>query len=387
MGKNILLIGGTGILSTDIMLHSIDKGYHVYILNRGYNCKIIPDKVNHIKANIRDIEIVQKSIKDIFFDVVVDFLSYLPSDLNKTLSVFQKHCHQFIFISSACVYRRAKEDGIIHENSPLVNHNWDYSVNKYNCEKLLIEYCNATNLKYTIIRPYITYGNTRIPYGIMPDVGFHWTLIARILSNKPVFVWDDGDVICTLTHTSDFAKGVVGLFNNPKAYDEVFHIVGDERITWKNLIHLTGKILNKEVKIVSVPSSFIIKEMPEIKGMLLGDRCLDAKFDNSKIKSITDFTSTVSIEKGIRNTIEYYKKNNYIKGIDYVWDAKVDRLIDKYLKKTEKLSFNLKFNDYLLNASFLNRLSYYTNRYFPIFITNKFSSLFYHIKRILKNIK
>jgi hypothetical protein len=135
------------------------------------------------------------------------------------------------------------------------------------------------------------------------------------------------------------------------------------------------------VKIVSIPSSFIIKEMPEIKGMLLGDRGLDAKFDNSKIKSITNFTSNISIENGIHKTIEYYKENDYIKGIDYVWDAKVDRLIDKYLKKTEKSSFKLKFDNYLFNASFWDKLSYYANRYLPTFVANKFSSLFYHLKK------
>jgi nucleoside-diphosphate-sugar epimerase len=384
MNKNVLLIGGTGILSTDIMLYSMRIGYKVSILNRGYSCKIIPDQVTHIKVNIRDTDSVRKSIEYMFFDIVIDFLSYLPSELRQTLSVFQNHCNQFIFISSACVYRRAVEDGIISENSPLINPNWDYSINKYNCEKLLLEYSKKINLEYTIIRPYITYGNTRIPYGIMPNAGFHWTFIARILNDKPIFIWDDGNVTCTLTHTSDFAKGVVGLFENPRAYNEAFHIVGDERITWKNLLHLIGEILNKYVKIVFIPSSFIIKEMPEIKGMLLGDRSLDAKFDNSKIKSVTDFASNTSIENGVRNTIEYYKQNNYMKGIDYVWDAKIDRMISKYLKKMGKSSLNLKFKDYLLNASFYDKFAYYTNRYLPIFLTNKLSSLIYRINRITK---
>ena len=364
----LLLIGGTGVLSGDVVSLSLENGHTVYILNRGHHAKLIPKEVILLKANIKDAATVKNITKDLHFDVVVDFLSYNELDLRNSLSLFQNRCHQFIFISSATAYRRDKLDACLTEDSPLGNHNWSYSKNKVACEKYLISKCSETGLKYTIIRPYITYGNTRIPYGIMPPYGWHWTFIARLLNNKPIMLWDNGETICTLTHTSDFAKGIVGLFGNPKAYNEAFQIVSDERFTWKEVALLIGKLVNKQPVYIEIPSEYVAKKMPTIKGILLEDRSLDAIFDNSKIKSVVpEFICTTPLKKGILQTIEYYRNNNYLKGIDYKWDAQIDKLIHNYLKKNnpDKLkSLNLKYINYL-KFSFKGKSTYYIYRYFP----------------------
>ncbi len=39
---------------------------------------------------------------------------------------------------------------------------WDYSINKWASEKKLVELATGTDVKYTIIRPCVTYGDTRI---------------------------------------------------------------------------------------------------------------------------------------------------------------------------------------------------------------------------------
>src|SRR5680860_518194 len=126
----VLLIGGTGVLSSDVMRLSVEKGHDVFVLNRGTNIKSILPGVSLIKVDIKRTGEVSSILKDLYFDVVVDFISYTVSDLKNSLSLFQSRCQQFIFISSACVYRRAKSDGCITENSPLGNPTWDYSIDK-----------------------------------------------------------------------------------------------------------------------------------------------------------------------------------------------------------------------------------------------------------------
>lgn len=367
MKQKILLIGGTGILSTDVMNLSLKKEHVVYILNRGNHAKSIPQGVILLQANIKNADEVNRVIKDLYFDIVVDFISYNKTDLKNSLSIFQNKCGQFIFISSACVYRRNKSDGKITEESPLGKNNWDYSTNKVACEEYLISKCSEVGLKYSIVRPYITYGITRLPYGIMPPYGWHWTLIARILKGKPVFLWDDGTAICTITHTSDFAKGLVGLFGNSKSYNEAFHIISDESISWKGLICLIGELINKKPLIVEIPSVYVAAKLPFLKGMLLGDRSLDAIFDNSKIKNtVPEFICTTPLKKGISQTIEYYRDNNFLNGIDYKWDAQMDKLICDYLKETspDRLKgLNLKFEKYL-EGSFTGKIMYYQYRCF-----------------------
>ncbi len=368
--QKILLIGGTGTLSTDVMKLSVKKGHLVYVLNRGNRVNYIPPNVNLLKVNIKNKNEIINIIQDNTFDVVIDFLSYNLSDIKNSLSLFKDKCHQFIFISTACVYQRDQRVAPITENCSFGNPRWDYSLNKITCEEYLVSQCNLIGLKYTIIRPYITYGDTRIPYGIMPAYGWHWTFIARILNDKPILLWDKGEAICTLTHTSDFAKGVVGLYCNPKAYNEAFHIVSDESLTWKEFVILIGKLLNKKITYIEIPSTYIAKKIPSLKGILLEDRSLDAIFDNSKIKRVVpDFICTTSLEKGIMQTIEYYKNNNYVNGIDYKWDAQIDKLIYDYLKEKNPSKIKVSNLNYIkyLKYSYKEKLTYFEYRYLPIF--------------------
>lgn len=362
----VLLIGGTGLLSSSVLKHAIEKGYDLYVLNRGKNAESLPQNVTLLKADIKLKEQVLNVIQNLFFDVVVDFLSYNENDINNSLSIFNTFCGQFIFISSACAFRRDKIDGILTEDSPLGNLNWKYSTDKVICENVLKSECSKLKLNYTIARPYITYGDTRIPFGIMPSYGSHWTLIERILNEKPVFLWDSGNARVTITHVSDFAKGLVGLFGNPLAYNESFNIVGDETITWRDMIELIGKLVNKNPISINIPSEYAGLKMPEIKGMLLGDRALDAIFDNSKIKkTVPEFVCTTSLVAGIQQTLDYYKSHDYLNGLDYQWDAQIDRLVYEYLKDTQpKLLTNYRLN-YVkyFKTSLIDKIRYYENRY------------------------
>ena len=72
----VLLIGGTGILSTDIRDLSAARGYDVYILNRGINkVKNTNNNVTSIISDIRNKEQARKDLEGFYFDVVIDFIS------------------------------------------------------------------------------------------------------------------------------------------------------------------------------------------------------------------------------------------------------------------------------------------------------------------------
>ena len=373
----VLLIGGTGLLSTEILKCLLGQGHELSIINRGRSSSPFQDMIKIYKADINKTKNVQNLLKSIEFDVVVDFVSYTVAELKNVLNIFALKCDQFIFISTACVYRRNNKDGIIREDSPLINPNWIYSKNKADCEKFLITRASELGLNYTIVRPYITYGNKRLPFGILPDNGYHWTYISRILNDKPVFLWDDGKAICTLTHVADFAKGVVGLIGNKCAYNEEFNVTGDETYTWEEVLLMIGKQLGKELFIEKIPSVFIVDNLPELKGILIGDRCLDAIFDNSKIKkTIPSLSFGMTLENGIDEVLESYKKNNFYKGIDYVWDAKIDRLICNYQKKNNKsYNCNMRYIDYLNDKSVYNHLIYYMNRHYSNRFVSKISQI------------
>lgn len=356
----VLFIGGTGILSTDIVKLCVKKGYEVYIINRGNNNKELGQNAKFIIVDINKSEEVKEKVSGMYFDVVIDFLSYTESQLKSKLQIFNGKCTQYIFISSATVYRKTKRGEKITEATEANNTEWDYSLDKIKCEKELEENYKKTEQKYTIIRPYVTYSERRIPYAVIPFQ--NWTLANRILNEKPIVLWDGGEARCTLTQTKDFAIGIVGLFLKAEAYGQAFHITSDYTLTWKEATEYIGKALGKQAIIANIPSDYIIDNMPEYKGVLKSDKGIDREFDNSKIKNIVpEFNAQIKFEEGIRETIKFYKENESRQTIDYLWDGRIDRLIKKYYKEN-KISYakkELTINAYKEKIKFADKVKYY----------------------------
>lgn len=337
----VLLIGGTGILSTDVTKLCLERNMEVYLVNRGNSNRKIDSRIHVLIANIRDKDQVLQVIGDLHFDVVIDFLSYTPNQLKNTLDIFNNRCDQFIFISSATVYRKTSKDEKITEETELVNDDWIYSKYKIECEELLAKNHKEIGQKYTIIRPYVTYSEKRIPFAMIPKK--HWSLANRIIKGKPIVLWDAGQAVCTLTQTKDFAVGIVGLFKNEKAYGQAFHITTDYTLTWREALLDIAKALDCEVKIVDIPSEFILKKIPDLKGELYGDKGLDRAFDNTKIKdAVPDFSAQIKFEDGIKETINYYKQNPGMQKVDYLWDGQMDWLIEQYYKSIGKKDYDKK---------------------------------------------
>lgn len=358
----LLVVGGTGVISYAVVLEALKHGIEVTCINRGKSKnQRLPDEVKTIIADYHHEEAIKKALKGQAYDAVIDVICYKPSDIEYSVNLFKDICSQYIFFSSCAVYNKGNGDYVCNEESPLINPVWDYSVKKVACEKKLVELAVKYNLTYTIVRPAVTYGNTRIPYGITPPYGYHGTLIQRILNKKPIILWDGGDAYSTITRVEDFAIGLVGLLGNPMAYNETFNIVGDEKHHWREVIEELGKILNCQPVYVNLTKEQLAKEIPNRKGEILGGRGISQLLDNSKLKAaVPDFKTTISLKEGLRKTVNYYLEHNYLSGIDYSFDAAWDRIARKY--EADKFK-GLHFVDYLNKSSFWDKLIYRTGYY------------------------
>ena len=219
---------------------------------------------------------------------------------------------------------------------------------------------------YTVVRPYVTYGRTRIPFAVIPG-GANWTLANRIENGKPVVLWDDGRAICTLTHTKDFAVGMVGLWGNERAYGEAFHITSDFTQSWKEVVEKIMLAVGTNAPVVSMSSEYIAEKLPEYKGVLFGDKGTNMIFDNSKLRDVVpEFKSNIKFEDGIKDTIAYFRSEPQIRNIAYGWDARMDWLVAKYVKENKldkALIKKCRLSAYKEKLTFKQKLAYITNRY------------------------
>lgn len=331
----VLIIGGTGCISTDVTaLAAKREDMELYVLNRGIRSPNAVPGVRWISADIHNQEEVRKKTREIFFDVVADFISFNAHDLQNTLELFRSRMRQFIFISSATAYRKTSLSGVITENNtPVENMLWSYARGKVEAEYFLQNKYRDFDIDYTIVRPYVTYNNIRFPFAIVPSHSQSWSLANRMLQGKPVIMWDDGTALCTLTHASDFAKGFIGLFANSRAYGEAYHITSDEYLTWKRVAEITAEALGVDnLKLLNIPSHVLTMELgPEIGEMLFTDKGTNMVFDSSKIKRLVpEFLCSTPFAEGIRKTIDFYRKNPERQKINLEWDQKMDYLVGKY---------------------------------------------------------
>lgn len=326
----VLFIGGTGIISEAVTKKAVGEGIDLYLLNRGQRAEFIPEGVKLIKADIRDSESAEKALKNHNFDVVVNWIAYVPEHVKTDIELFRDKTEQYIFISSASAYQKPLLNYIVTESTPLSNPYWEYSRDKIACEELLTNEYRATGFPATIVRPSTTYGITLIPSSINSNI-HPWSLIDRMRKGKKIIVHGDGTSLWTMTHNTDFAKGFMGLLGNDRAIGHAFHITSDEVLNWDQIYTAIGKAAGVKPQLIHIPSDYIARFDPDAIGYLLGDKVVSAVFDNSKIKSfVPGFNATVPFVKGVTETIQWFEKHPERCTVDEEWNNVVDKIIGTY---------------------------------------------------------
>ena len=273
---------------------------------------------------------MKAALQEHAWDVVVDWIAYLESDVQRDYELFRGKTKQFIFISSASAYQRPASSPFVTESTPLANPYWQYSRNKIACEERLTSYYRQDGFPITIVRPSLTY-DTVIP---VPIGGWtEYTTIDRIKKGQKIIVHGDGSSLWTITHAEDFAKGFVGLLGHQQAIGHAFHITSDEVLTWDQIHLAIGEALGREVKIVHIASDFLATFDQELIGGLIGDKATSVIFDNSKIKRfVPGFTATIPFKQGIKRTIDWFESDPSRQIIKKETNEWIENVIGRYEK-------------------------------------------------------
>ena len=335
----VLIIGGTGTISTAVTRLLAERGADLTLLNRGNRTDDIPAGVKVIVCDANDEQAVAEKMAGETYDVVCQFVAYKPEQVQRDYRLFAGRTKQYIFISSAAAYHRPITDYRITEGTSLANPFWAYARDKAACEAYLMQMFRENNFPVTIVRPSHTYGDKYVPVGAHGRKG-NWQILRRMLDGKPVIIHGDGTSLWTITHNSDFAKGFVGLMLNPHAMGEAFHITSDESVTWNQLYATMANCLGVELKAVHVASEFLAEADPpyDMGGSLIGDKANTVVFDNSKVKrAVPDFVCTVRADQGLRKTVRHMLATPELQVEDPEFDAWCDKVIAAMEKAKEDI--------------------------------------------------
>lgn len=326
MTRRVLFLGGTGVISAGSVALAAQRGWDVTVLNRGQSSvRPVPDGVELIAADVREPGAIAAALGDRRFDSVCDFLSFTPDQLTQTLSQVERRTGQYVFISSASAYQKPTGVLPIREGTPLSNPFWEYSRLKAACERLLFDRRLADGLPVTVVRPSHTYDKT------MTILGGRHANVRRLLRGDEVVVHGDGTSLWTLTHTTDFAKGFVGLLGNASAIGLAVHITSDEWLTWDHIARELARAAGVEARIVHVPSDAIAAADKDWGDGLIGDKANCTVFDNSLIKRLVpDFVATTPFSEGAREIVAYYTEHTQPQPKEDETEAVIAQLLERY---------------------------------------------------------
>ncbi len=325
----LLFIGGTGLISSACSELAIQRGHDLTLLNRSTSRKYAPPEgAKVVIADVHaDADKLERSLFGQHFDAVVDFIAFTRDDIERDLQLFRDRTGQFMFISSASAYQKPPQHYLITEETPLENPYWQYSRDKIECERRLMEACSAEGFPATIVRPSLTYGPSQIPFCV-GSWEHPWTLIDRMQRGKKIIVPGDGTSLWVVTWNADFAKGLVGLLGKREAIGEVYQITSDEVLTWDQLHLEAFRALDLKPNILHVPADVIAAYWPHAQGSLIGDKIHSVVFDNSKIKKLVpDFQCGVDWGHGLRRSIARYRAHPEFQTIDQQMERTMDAIV------------------------------------------------------------
>ncbi len=321
----VLFLGGTGIISSACSRRAVESGLDLTVINRGKtSSRPLPSEVRQITADVDDrAALAEVAGQD--FDVVVDWLAFTPDQVRARTDALRGHVGQYVFISSASAYQTPPSRLPITESTPLRNPFWQYSRNKIACEDLLNTLYRDEGFPVTIVRPSHTYDRTLVPF----DGG--WTIVERMRRGQPVVVHGDGTSLWTLTHHSDFARGLVPLLGHPRTFGEAFQITSDDVLTWDQIANALAAAAGTTAQIVHVPSDAIAATHQGWGDGLLGDKAHSAVFDNSKLRQVVpDYVAAIPFETGAREIIAWYDEDPARRRIDETINEAMNTLITRY---------------------------------------------------------
>lgn len=317
-GKKVLVAGGTGTIGIPLVNLLLNKGAIVSVVANDDETLArsrLPEQIKYKKLDLTKKKSCELAVGDnqYVFNLIgikgsvgigeTKVASYLVPMLrfqtNLMEAAFEKKVTRFLFVGSICSYPQSNIhfeenmwNGMPKQNDRIPG--IAKRVGELLAESYYLEHgWNAVR----IVRPANVYG----PYDdfnpstaqVIP------ALISRVINGEnPLKVWGDGSAIRDFIYSNDAAFWLLEALEKAPAVTPI-NLGSGEGVSIKTVVETICKYLNPNLKVIwdsSKPS---------------GDPCRVLSME--KAKRTINFKQKTNFDDGIKNTIEWYKRN-YING-------------------------------------------------------------------------
>lgn len=329
----VLVLGGTGLISTAIVRRLLQNGHEPVLFNRGQSPYRFSDELEVVIGDRGDFADFARKVDGLAVDAVIDMLTFDADTARNSIEVFSNHMWHYLFCSTVCVYGPlsqipADED---EPQKPVS----EYGRNKSEAERVFMAAHRESGFPVTIFRPSHCYG----PGQPLLDIwGYNPTLVTRIREGGPIIVPGDGIGLWQPCLTSDVAKGFVGALGLEATLGQAYNIVGDEVMEWRVFHERMARALGCEANIVTMTTQQIAAGAPlEQCGMLEEIFQYHGAYTNAALKrDVPEFRDLVPWEKGVQLTVEWMDEEKVHQPADtQPW---IERLANREAEFRERLT-------------------------------------------------
>jgi NAD dependent epimerase/dehydratase len=310
-GKKVLVTGAGGFIGSHLVEELIRNGAEVSALIH-YNSRNhwgnleqlspqIKKEINVLAGNVEDPFMLNKATKgqNIVFHlaalIAIPYsydapLSYIRTNIEGTTNVMQaclsNNIERVIHTSTSEAYGTAIYTPI-DEQHPLQAQS-PYSASKISADKIAESYYLSFNLPVSTIRPFNTYGPRQSARAVIP------TIISQAIK-QPEIKLGDLTPVRDLTYVKDTVRGFMKIALSDESIGKVINVGNGKGISIEDLANLIIKLMGVNKPIVT-DSERLRPEKSEVLKLVC---------DNSKAKTIIGWEPQYSIERGLKETIEY----------------------------------------------------------------------------------
>ncbi len=321
MNYKVLVTGADGFIGSHLTEMLLEKGYSVRALcyynsfnSWGWLEGNDHPKLEVVLGDIRDPGFCKQITKgvDLIFHLAAliaipySYLaadSYVDTNIKGTLNICQaakeNGTRRILITSTSEVYGTAKYVPI-DEKHPKQPQS-PYSATKIAADAIALSFYNAFNLPVVIVRPFNTYGPRQSARAIIP------TIITQIAAGKKEIKVGDLTPTRDFNYVKDTCAGFIQLANCDAAIGQEINIASNNEISMLDTLNLISKIMESDVKFVEDE----IRLRPEKSEVfrLWGD--------NSKIRKLTNYSPSYSLEDGLKETINWFLDNSNLRNYKY----------------------------------------------------------------------